>query len=173
MSENKKKLKVPSELFHPFFFSETEVSLDCTEPASGIGKNFYYELLFYNGMKAKMPWTSPEQFLPLIQEEWGKLKPSIEDMHRQRKKHGINEAMKQGMALFLQFLFWSNGRPLCLKELPNFIELKIMPVNLEERAGFIMARPSLFHSYAQLCELMIEQEKQFAKYNMMKKASKP
>jgi hypothetical protein len=171
MSENMKKLQLPSELFHPFFFSEKEVNLDMKEPTSMLVQNFYFELLFYNGIESKKPWTCPEYFLLLLKDEWGKLRPAIEEMHHQRKKDGINGAMKKGVGLFLQYLYWSNGTPACLKELPNFIDVKIKPVNLEERVGFIIARPGLFHSYVQLCELMIEQEKLFAKNNMIKKAS--
>lgn len=171
MSENMKKLLIPLELFQPFFFSEKEVSLDLKEPISEIGENFYFELLFYNGIESKRPWTCPEHYLPLILDKWDKLKTVIEEMHQQRKKEGIKEAMRKGVGLFLQYLYWSNEIPVCLKDLPDFIGVRIKPVNLEERAGFIIAKPGLFHSYVQLCELMIEQEKLFAKNNMIKKAS--
>jgi hypothetical protein len=171
MSENMKKLQVPIELFHPFFFSEKEISLELSEQSTGPGENFYYELLFYNGIEANRPWTNPEQFVALIQDEWFNVRPIIEEMHHQRKKDGIKEAMKKGIGLFLQFLYWSNGKPVFLKEQLVFGKIRIKPVNLEERIGFIIARPSLYHSYVQLCELMIEQEKLFAKNNMIKKAS--
>lgn len=171
MSENMKNFLIPIELSHPFFFSEKEISLDLKEPTSEIGENFHYELLFYNGIESIRPWTCPEQFLPLILDKWDQLKTVIEEVHRQRKKDGISEAMKKGVGLFLQYLYWSNGIPVCLKELPDFINVKIKPVNLEERAGFIISRPGLFHSYVQLGELMIEQEKLFAKHNLIKKAS--
>jgi hypothetical protein len=171
MSENTKKLSIPLELFHPFFFSEKEISLDLSEQSSGNGENFSYELLFYNGIEANRPWTNPEQFVPTLQDIWGKVKPIIEEMHHQRKKDGIKEAMKKGIGLFLQFLYWSNGKPVFLKELPLFTNISIKPVNLEERVGFIISRPGLYHSYVQLCELMIEQEKLFAKNMMIKKAS--
>jgi hypothetical protein len=104
-------------------------------------------------------------------EEWNKLKSVLEDLYRQRKKQGIDEAMKKGMSLFLQYLFWCNGKPVCLKEFPDFSVLRMKPVNLEERAGFIAARPGLYHSFVQLCELMNEQEKLWAKENVIKKAS--
>jgi hypothetical protein len=171
MSDKMKNLLIPLELFHPFFFSEKEISLDLKQSTSEIGENFYYELLFYNGIESKRPWTCPEQFLPLILDKWGELKTVIEETHRQRKKNGINETMRKGVGLFLQYLYWSNGIPVCLKELPDFIDVKIKPVNAKERAGFIMARPGLFHSYVQLCELIIEQEKLFAKNNIIRKAS--
>jgi hypothetical protein len=171
MSENMKKLQIPLEIYHPFFFSEKEICIGLSEQSLGIGKNFYHELLYYNRIETERPWSSPARFLPLIQNEWGKVKPDIEDMHHQRKKAGINEAMIKGIGLFLQYLYWSNGKPVNIKDLPVFANIRIKPVNLEERVGFIVARPGLYQSYVQLCELMIEQEKHFAKHNMINKAS--
>jgi hypothetical protein len=170
MSENMKKFPIPMELFHPFFFSEKEIYLDLAEQSLN-GENFSYEILFYNGIEANKPWTNPERFVPLILDNWSKVKPIIEEMHHQRKKAGIKEVMKNGISLFLQFLYWCNGKPVFLKELPVFADISIKPVNLEERVGFIISRPGLYHSYVQLCELMIEQEKLFAKNKIIKKAS--
>jgi hypothetical protein len=169
MIENRKKLSIPSQLFHPLFFSEKEISLSITEQPLKSCENFYFELLFYNGMKGNKPWTNSEQYLPLIHEEWQMQKREIENLYRQREKSEIIEAMKKGIGLFLQFLYWSNGKPVYLKELPTFSDLSLKPVNLDERAGFIISRPSLYHSFIQLCELMVEQEKLLAKADTMKK----
>ena len=81
--------------------------------------------------------------------------------------------MKKGIGLFLQFLFWSNDRPISAIESTPLNLLEIKPVNLEERLGFIISRPNLFHSYRQLSELMVEHEKLFAKNKIIKKAFKP
>ena len=58
---------------------------------------------------------------------------------------------------------------LTLKNLSQLTLLEMKPVNLEERLGFIISRPTLFHSYRQLTELMVEQEKLYAKKNIVKK----
>ncbi|MCQ6277884.1 YpoC family protein [Bacillus sp. EB600] len=171
MAENMKKLPIPLELYHPFFFSEKEMSLDLADKSLWTGDNFRYEILFYNGIVANKPWTNPVEFLPQILDEWNRLKIGIEELHHQRKKNGVIEKMKNGTGLFLQYLFWSNEKPVCLKELPAFPDLSMKPVNLEERAAFIIARPGIHHAYVQLCELMIEQEKLFAKKITIKKAS--
>ena len=87
------------------------------------------------------------------------------------KKHA--KGMEKGIGLFIQFLSWSNDSQLTLKNLNQLTLLEIKPVNVEERLGFIISRPNLFHSYRQLSELMVEQEKLYAKKNIVKKASKP
>lgn len=171
MQENKEKLPIPVELFHPFFFSEKETCLDISDKSLISVGYFYYELLFYNGIEAKKPWTSPDLFLPQIHKKWDKLRIDIEELHHHRKKSGVTESIKKSICIFLEYLYWSNEKPVCLKDLPNFADLKIKPVNLEERVGFIISRPSLYQSFIQLCEMMMEQEKLFAKNTMIKKAS--
>ena len=72
--------------------------------------------------------------------------------------------MERAIDLFEQFLIKSNNlNPdlYCIKD------CKIKPVNVEERLGFIVSRPKLFHSYKQLAELFAEQEKQFAKQTVL------
>lgn len=169
MAESIEKLPIPKELCHPLFFPEKEVTLDPSDNFLVTGKNFYFEILFYNGIKGDKPWASPDLFIPQIHEEWSKVKHTVEELHHQRKKNRIIEEMKKGIGLFLQFLYWSNRKPVCLKGFPNNANLELMPVNLKERAEFIIARPNLYHSFVQLCELMNEQEKVFAKNNAIKK----
>lgn len=171
MTENIRILPVPPELFHPFFFSQKEINLGIIDQSPWLKENFYFEVLFYNRINAKKPWTSPGLYLPQIHDEWNKWKTKMEELHHLRKKEGIIELMKKGITLFLQYLFWSNGKPVCLEKLPSFGALKLKPVNMEERAEFIFSRPSLYHSYVQLCELLNEQEKLFAKECIIKKAS--
>jgi hypothetical protein len=105
-------------------------------------------------------------------ETWHQLKAEIEELHRQRKKEGTAEATQKGLELFLEFLFLSNDKPYSALERVSFTDLEYKPVNLTERVDFILNRPGLFPSYIQLCELMVEQEKIFAK-KKIKKASSP
>jgi hypothetical protein len=81
--------------------------------------------------------------------------------------------MKKGIGLFLQFLFWSNDKQIAVLANTSLSLLEVKPVNIDERLGFIISRPNLFHSYRQLSELMVEQEKLYAKKNIVKKAFKP
>jgi hypothetical protein len=105
--------------------------------------------------------------------EWGRIKDQLEDLFRERDQKNVSEMMKQGIDLFVKFLFLSNEKSLPQIEPIPFHQVDFKPVNIEERLGFIISRPNLYHSFRQLAELMVEQEKQFAKRNILKKASKP
>ncbi|MED3562135.1 YpoC family protein [Bacillus xiapuensis] len=105
--------------------------------------------------------------------EWGKVKADLEKLYRVRDKQNINVRMKKGIDLFLQYLFCSNEMAVVRKGPFPLDSLRHKPVNVSERLGFILKRPSLYHSYRQLSELFLEQEKLFAKNLIMKKASKP
>jgi len=105
--------------------------------------------------------------------EWENSKVQLEVLFRERKYKNATVLMDEGIRLFTKFLAWSNDLPLTLNETPNYKQLEFKPVNVEERLAFITSRPTLYHSYRQLSELMIEQEKLFVKRNILKKASKP
>lgn len=111
--------------------------------------------------------------IPHLIKEWRDIKDQLEILFRERDQQNVKKLMDQGINLFIQFISLSNGFPVSLDEpyTPNQYEFK--PVNVEERLGFIMSRPALYHSYRQLSELMIEQEKLYVKSNILKKASKP
>lgn len=106
-----------------------------------------------------------------IMEMWRQIKIELEELHRQRKKDALEETTKKAIHLFLQFLYLSNDKSFCFQEPLSFTDLEMKPVNLIERLEFILARPSIFPSYVQLCELMEEQEKLAAKKRIMKEAS--
>lgn len=113
-----------------------------------------------------------EEILSIL-EEWNNVKAQLGELFRERNQKNTKALMEIGIDLFIQFLFKSNNKPVLAKESIPFDELAIKPVNIKERLGFIMARPNLYHSYRQLSELVIEQEKQFVKYTAMKKSSRP
>jgi hypothetical protein len=79
--------------------------------------------------------------------------------------------MEKGIELFTQFLLLSNGQGETSKRSQCANSLIYKPVNVEERLAFIHSRPSLYQSFRQLCELMVEQEKIYAKITLIKKAS--
>lgn len=121
-------------------------------------------------------WNHPdgnqEEEITRLLEGWGKVQGDLEILYQNRDQKKTILGMEKGIALFIQFLFWTNDQPVMLKEPNPLNRIEIKPVNLEERLGFILARPNLFHSYRQLSELMIELEKLFVK-KKIKKASKP
>jgi hypothetical protein len=126
----------------------------------------------FDGIAEGIPTDLNENIINLLS-EWAEIKTSLESFYRKRDQKNTTEGMKRGLAIFIQFLFWSNEEPIQRTKHITLNNLIIKPVNLEERLSFVIARPNLFHSYRQLSELMIEQEKLYAKKTALKKASKP
>lgn len=105
--------------------------------------------------------------------DWVHIKTELEVLYRNRDQKSTIQGMKKGIGLFIQFLFWGNEKEINLKAFEPLERLEIKPVNLDERLGFIIRRPNLYHSYRQLSELMVEQEKLYAKKNILKKRLGP
>jgi hypothetical protein len=101
--------------------------------------------------------------------KWDGVKSDLETLYRNRDQQATLQLMKKGIIYFIQFLYWSNDRQVNSKEPIPLNQFEIKPVNFEERLTYILSRPNLFHSYRQLSELFTEQEKLFAKKNIVKK----
>ncbi len=110
-----------------------------------------------------------EENISLLLAKWNQVRSELETLYRKRDQKSTLQLMKKGIGYFLQFLYWSNDSQVNLKEPLPLNLLVIKPVNLEERITYILSRPNLFHSYRQLSELFTEQEKLFAKKNIVKK----
>jgi len=108
-----------------------------------------------------------------ILEEWESVKIRLDQLFRERDQKKAKEWMEKGIVLFIQFLYYTNEKASTPYDSIPFHQFYFKPVNIEERLGFIMARPGLYHSYRQLSELMVEQEKLYAKRNIVKKTSRP
>ena len=110
-----------------------------------------------------------EENISLLLAKWDGVRPELETLYRNRDQQSTLQLMKKGIVYFIQFLYCSNDRQVKSKEPIPLNQLEIKPVNFEERLTYILSRPSLFHSYRQLSELFTEQEKLFAKKNIVKK----
>jgi hypothetical protein len=124
---------------------------------------------FLEELQLEVPTENSSDSISLLLTEWNTIKAELEILYRNRDQKNTLHGMKKGIGLFLQFLYWSNDSHVKVKELKPLDSLEIIPVNLDERLGFIINRPNLFHSYRQLSELMMEQEKLYAKKNIVKK----
>lgn len=120
-----------------------------------------------------MPWNNNFESIPPLITEWQELRVNLEMSFANRDLKNVKEPMQTGIDLFLKMLFWTNQKPLCTLDSLSAEGLKYKPVNVEERLSFIIQRPNLYHSFIQLSEMMVEQEKQFVKSSIIKKASKP
>jgi hypothetical protein len=112
--------------------------------------------------------TSEENF-SLYLAKWDGIRLELETFYRNRDQKSTLHLMKKGIGYFVGYLYWTNDRLVHSQEPTPLHQLEIKPVNLEERLTYILSRPNLFHSYRQLSELFTEQEKLFAKKNIVKK----
>lgn len=167
-------LSVPKELIHPFFFSGNEklivqevqlIQLDLSLP-------FIYEAAYFSGKQSIKPWEIHEQSISVLLEEWQKIKEILEKLFANRDQNQVISPMKKGISLFLEFVFWANGHPAILSKGFEKDQFSIKPVNIIDRLEFIIQRPSLYHSFIQLAELMSEMNKHYKKHLALKKASK-
>lgn len=160
--------KVPSELNHSFFFPNDVVEVVAEITVEFHASNpFVFEVGYYNGMTMPRPWDNSETAIPLLLEEWKKLKNELVTLYSKRNLALVVVPMKQAIAIFIEMLFWTNGQPVRFP-LNHIQQLDIKPVNIQERIEFIISRPKLYHSFAQLSELFLEQEKHFAKMLLLK-----
>lgn len=167
-------LVVPATLTNSFFFSENEtltVAKD-TLQVFNVTIPFQYEVAFFSAIEAIKPWEYPEEYAHLLIREWQNDKILLEELFAKRNRKQTADLMKKGISLFLEFVYWTNGFPVELSRNLVSEKLKVHPVNLEERLKFIIERSTLYHSFIQLNELMIEMEKQWVKQLALKKAFK-
>lgn len=169
MSSMEKEMKIPSELTSPFFFPIEKVMWK-EEYANQLNLEipFIYEAAFFSGIDALKPWDVAEQCVPVIFNEWKKVKQNLLDFYENRDSRGAVLPMKKAIGLFLEAVYWSNHVPVKLNGM-SLEKLKVKPINADERLEFIMNRPGLYNSFKQLSELMAEQEKQFVKHMAIKK----
>jgi hypothetical protein len=164
-------LPVPQEVKHPLFFSENDVRIAVNhQHPDSLDPVFSYEILYYNEiLGAAFPWEAASH-IKTMEVEWSGISEELKRAFTAREGKEINSLMIKAIAQFMMYLFWTNGMPakpsLWMEELQG---MSIKPVNAEERLGFVMIQPSLFHSYKQLNQLFIEQMKQYAKHMAIRK----
>lgn len=152
--------KIPVELQHPLFFPTREISWEKDDNREiNASIPFLYDCAFFSGVNSLTPWNSRETSIPVLLQKWEELQGSLRNHFSKRNKLEAALLMKLGTAFFLEFLFWSNGKPVRLYPQIPYEELQIKPVNIEERLDFIIARQNTYHSFMQLVELFKEMEK--------------
>jgi hypothetical protein len=105
--------------------------------------------------------------------EWESIKSRLVPLFRNRDQKNAKEWMEKGIALYIQFLYCTNGVTYFPATQVPFDQFHFKPVNIAERLRFIISSPALYHSFRQLSEIMIEQEKQYVKSKIVKKTSRP
>lgn len=126
-------------------------------------------LPFLEDLKLEAPVDNLSEAIALLLTEWNQVKGELELLFRHRDQQAALNVMRKGIGLFIQFLYWSNDKQTIVSDIETLVNLELKPVNVNERLGFIIARPNLYHSYRQLSELIMEQEKLYAKKIILKK----
>ncbi|WP_285614002.1 YpoC family protein [Pseudobacillus badius] len=159
----KREVEIPEQLKHSLFFSEKERVEWPAEASLSSAPFFIYEL-----SGEGKPWLVEDKGLDMIEKEWFLLKAELESKF-QRRDRDTQVQMKAAIALFLMKLFWGNGQPVRLNGWDKQVKkLDVQPVNVTDRLAFVFHRPYSYHSYRQVRELMIEQDKLLAKKAAMK-----
>jgi hypothetical protein len=102
---------------------------------------------------------------------WEEVKKLLAVHFENRETEKALIPMEEGIEIFLSLLTLTNESE-WNKDESTMMELQWKPVNVLERISFIKKRPTLFHSYIQLSELITEQEKQVKKKLAIKKMTK-
>ncbi|MBM7647957.1 hypothetical protein JOC78_000897 [Bacillus ectoiniformans] len=159
-----KQVPVPLSLQHSLFFNQETAKIPANSSLME-EPYFLYELQVIKGQ----PWNDREEGLKALDKWWEKIKPELEEKFQARDPLAKHQ-MKAAIALFFMSLFWLNGEPVQLNDWKSKIfTLSIKPVNVADRLDFIMQRPYSYQAFVQIGELMTEQKKQWAKYNIVKK----
>lgn len=106
-----------------------------------------------------------------IQSGFYSWKKSVEELEAMFQARNTNESaalLEYGLSLFIELLHLTNELTISSEEV-NFGDLKIKPINVEERIKFILSRPGSYHSFMQLTELFKELEKLYAKKATLEK----
>lgn len=167
-------IPLSAKLCHPIF-NKPEDGITADESmlkTQYIHPLFLYEAAYYAGMEALKPWEKKEKCIRVLLEEWKEHKRLLDEHFANRNQKAAEDPMKTAIGLFLELLFWTNGKPVDFQE--ELGDLKIKPVNLKERLDFILKSPALYHAYIQLSVLVAEMEKHYIKHitleNIKKKA---
>lgn len=168
-----KRISIPPQLQLNYFFEHQSIDFHVENVKKNdeliISDWFPYELAFYSKIESYRPWEDASNSVLQLIHYWKQLHKRLADLFEKRDRLNVHRPMKQGIALFIQCLFWMNDVPVIFSEQSiKIVNLKWKPVNVKERLEFIIHQPNYYHSFVQLNELMNELEKQYH----IKKASK-
>lgn len=168
-----KRISIPPQLQLDYFFEDEHIDLAIEKVKNTDAlihhELFPYELAFYANIECYHPWEDANHSVLQLIHEWKQLHVRLADLFEKRDRLNVHKPMKQGIALFIQCLFWLNDIPVAFVEQRiNDEQLKWKPINIKERLAFILQQPTFYHSFVQLNELMAELEKRY----YIKKASR-
>ncbi|MDT8859969.1 hypothetical protein N0O92_06965 [Alkalihalobacillus sp. MEB130] len=161
------KIDIPIRFQIPPFYNQSFVHLEqsvtsCKEILQAVP--FYYDITM-----DQCPWEDKHSILPQLFEWWKKEQEILECFYKQRQSSEAKEIMVVMIAVFIDALFWLNGRQVrridCLGD--DVKSLLYKPVNCEERLEFILNAPIKYPSFVQLKSMYQELNKKYAKVKVL------
>lgn len=153
------------ELQHPAFpFPSAEWQEIDPESIYVSGFPFWQEHQFFREGAGVMPWKEDKaKACRKLAKQASSVAEVIQAAFEAKEKPD-SITVRDGLGLFLSILFWSNGRPVQLRELDKQIAtLEIKPMNIEERLTYILENGHTYPGFKQWEELLLEQRKLIAK----------
>lgn len=156
--------------FFPALFSVKPNSVS----AEIIGNHyFYFDMSILEGNSAAFPWEDQNRSFGILIKAWASLEDGLEELFHNRNHKAAEIPMIEGLAAFVEALFWSHGEP--VPSLDHTILLKAAdglshkPINIAERLEYILNKPAHYLSFIQLRELFAELTKKQAVYQLKRK----
>ncbi len=112
------------------------------------------------------PWDADKDTFDSLLRGWQTLEGSLSDLFHNRELQAAQPKMLEGLAIFIEALFWSNEKPVPALShsilITEAAQLPHKPINIDERLSYILKKPIHYLSYVQLKELFAELKKKHA-----------
>lgn len=111
------------------------------------------------------------EYVPFLFQIWNETKEAALPVFQTRKSRCDQNDMLKGIVCLIAAFHWTAGERVTSLDW-SVLETKHFPaepINWAERMAFILTKPTQFHSFIQLDELMTEMKKQYHKYEVMNK----
>ena len=124
---------------------------------------------FCTELQGDLPWEDSGKYVPLLFEVWDDIKASLLPVFQTRKSRCDQNEMLKGIVCLLASLHWTAGEPVKSLDWQELREKSYpaKPINWAERVEFILLKPTQYHCFIQLDELITEMKKHFYKYHAM------
>lgn len=118
------------------------------------------------------PWKEKSKYVPFLFQIWNETKETLLPVFQTRKSRCDQNEMLKGIACLIAAFHWTAGERVASLDwsILKTRRFPAEPINWAERTAFILTKPTQFHSFIQLDELMTEMNKQFHKYEAMNKS---
>jgi hypothetical protein len=128
---------------------------------------FLYDLMYHNDpqLLELWPWQKNENY---FHNYWVEQKEVLRELFHRREQKKAKKPMILSVSAFIDQLFWTAGAPVDALDheavLQKMQTIPSVPLNIEERLGFLLRQPDRYQSFIQLDELEQEFTKKRSAY---------